>query len=130
MADAEEPWWIIGSAAVALHVGSPGPVRDVDVVLGHADARRCLQRLKLENLAAACDPLFRSDLFARWTDCPVPIELMAGLQVNKANGWRALVIQSREEIREGLYAPSRDELRAILLSFGRAKDVRRAATLG
>jgi hypothetical protein len=130
LAGAEEPWWIIGSLAVALHGGNPATIRDVDVVLGHADARRSLQRLKLVNRAAPSDPLFRSDLFARWLDPPVPIELMAGLQVKGADGWRPLTIRSREEIHEGLYVPSRDELRAILLSFGREKDLRRAATLG
>jgi hypothetical protein len=60
----------------------------------------------------------------------VNIELMAGLKVKRDGGWCALSIQSREEVRAGLFAPSRDELRAILTSFGREKDLRRAATLG
>ena len=75
------------------------------------------------------DPLFRSDLFARREGHPLVIEAMAALQVNGPTGWRPLMIGTREEIREGLYVPSRRELRAILLSFGRAKDIRRAALL-
>jgi hypothetical protein len=128
--DAEQPWWIIGSVAVALHGRDPGPIRDVDVVLGHADAARLLSRLDLPNLAASGDALFRSDLFARWTEPSVEVELMAGLQVKTGRRWKPLVIRSREEVADGLFVPSREELRAILRSFGREKDLQRAATLG
>jgi hypothetical protein len=38
LAEARQPWWIIGSAAVALH-GADVTVGDVDVLLGEADAR-------------------------------------------------------------------------------------------
>lgn len=31
MAEAHDPWWIIASAAVALHGADPGHVSDVDV---------------------------------------------------------------------------------------------------
>ena len=127
--DAAEPWWIIGSTAVALHGGDPGEIRDVDLVVGHADANRYFSRLQLPNAATADDALFRSDLFARWSGPPVPVELMAGLKVNGPGGWRPLEIHSREEVRSGLYAPSREELRAILTLFGRDKDLRRAAAL-
>jgi len=127
--DAEGPWWIIGSVAVGLHGGEPGEVRDIDVVLGHADAQRCMGKLQLPNLATTDDPLFRSDLFARWSEPPLPVELMAGLEVHGPNGWQPLQIHSREERRAGLYVPSREELRAILMSFGRDKDLRRAASL-
>jgi hypothetical protein len=127
--DAAEPWWIIGSVAVALQGGSPGDIRDIDVVLGAADARRYFRKLGLCSRAATGGSLFRSDLFARWSGIPVEIELMAGLQVNGPGGWRRLSIESREERREGLYVPSRDELREILRSFGRQKDLQRAATL-
>ena len=127
--DAEQPWWIIGSVAVALHGGRPGQIRDIDVLLGVADAQRYFRRLSLPNLAVTDDPLFRSDLFARWTDTPVEIELMAGLKVKAADGWQPLSIRSREEVGLGLFVPSREELRTILMSFGRTKDLQRAATL-
>ena len=129
MREAEAPWWIIGSAAVALHGGDPGEIRDVDVIVGHADAERYLRRLGLPNAATTNDRLFRSDLFARWREPALPVELMAGLKVKASSGWAPLVIHTREAVGDGLYAPSRAELRAILLGFGRPKDLRRAAAL-
>lgn len=126
--DAKEPWWVIGSVAVALHGGRPGQIRDIDVLLGHIDAKRCFRQLGLSNLLAR-DAAFRSDLFAQWTDTTVKIELMAGLKVKLAGRWKPISIQTREEVRPGLFVPSRDELRAILISFGREKDLLRAATL-
>jgi hypothetical protein len=127
--DAEEPWWIIGSVAVALHGGQPGQIRDIDVLLGHIDAKRCFRRLGLSNRVPTRDAAFSSDLFTQWTDATVKIELMAGLKVKRAGRWEPISIQTREEVRPGLFVPSRDELRAILISFGREKDLQRAATL-
>jgi len=130
LCDAEEPWWIIGSAAVALHGGDPGEIRDVDVLLGHGDAERYFRQLNLRNAAAADDPLFRSDLFARWTGPAVSVEMMAGLKVKVSSGWLPVSIRTRVKVGNGIYVPSREELRSILLCFGRAKDIRRAGTLG
>jgi hypothetical protein len=126
---AEQPWWIIGSAAVALHGGQAGAVRDIDVVLGSTDAERYKGQLRLPNVGSSSDPLFRSDLLIRWSAAPLEIELMSGLKVNCAGLWRPLRIESREEVRSGLFVPSRGELRAILISFGRPKDLRRASAL-
>jgi hypothetical protein len=127
--DAERSWWIIGSAGVALHGAEAGQIRDIDVVLSHSDAERYFHRLALPNIASTGDPLFRSDLFARWTETPVEIEMMAGLRVKTETGWEPLSIQSRVKVGDGLFVPSRDELRAILMSFGREKDLQRAARL-
>ena len=115
--------------AVALHGGDPGHIRDVDVVLDESDARHFMDRLNLPNLASSGDPLFRSDLFSRWTETLVPVEFMAGLKVRNSSGWQPLVIHTREQVSDGLFIPSRDELRNILTSFGRDKDLRRAASL-
>jgi hypothetical protein len=127
--DAAEPWWIIGSVAVGLQSGSPGDISDIDVVLSHSDAERYFHQLGLANGAPTGSSLFRSELFACWSEPPVAVELMAGLQVNGPGGWEHLSIHSREEVRNGLYAPSSDELRAILQWFARPKDLERAATL-
>jgi hypothetical protein len=43
LAGARHPWWIIGSAAVALH-GADVTVGDVDVLLGEEDARCSARR--------------------------------------------------------------------------------------
>jgi hypothetical protein len=127
--DAKEPWWIIGSVAVALHEVDPGEICDIDVLLGHNDALRYFSQLNLHNLALLGDGLFRSDIFGRWAEPPVEIEMMAGLKVKTAGGWQPVLIQSRETAAGGLYIPSRLELRSILISFGREKDLLRAAAL-
>jgi hypothetical protein len=123
--DAKEPWWIIGSVAVALHGGRPGQIRDIDVLLGHID----FLQLGLSNLVPTRDAVFSSDLFTQWMEAAVKIELMAGLKVKRGGRWKPISVQTREEVRPGLFVPSRDELRAILISFGREKDLQRAATL-
>lgn len=45
MNDAYDPWWIIASAAVALHGADAGHISDVDVLLSVDDAMRILPAL-------------------------------------------------------------------------------------
>jgi hypothetical protein len=59
-----EPWWLIGSAAMAAH-GAPVPVRDIDVLLGLTDAAALLTARGLA-AAGVPDGRFRSELFASW----------------------------------------------------------------
>src|SRR5690242_9713312 len=63
MRAAEDDWWVIGSAAVALLGAAPGEVADVDVLLSAADARRVLGSLGIEARPGAANSLFRSALF-------------------------------------------------------------------
>jgi hypothetical protein len=58
---------------------------------------------------------------------------MGGFTFAGANGWQALALATREAIAVGdrlLYVPAVTELKALLLSFGREKDLARAALLG
>lgn len=132
MRAAEDPWWLIGSAAVALLGAEPVTVADVDVLLSDADAVRVFAALGLERRAGAPHALFRSTMLAGWERPPYKVEFMSGLQVNTAGGWVAVAPETREAVELGpvtLYTPSRRELRQILLAFGRAKDHERAALL-
>jgi hypothetical protein len=124
MADAREPWWIIGSAAVVLH-GAATSVADVDVLCGEADARTLIASLGGEVLASDVDPVFRSAVFGRCATTSLPVEVMAGLTVRGA-----LVRLATREWIGGVAAPSREELAALLRTFGREKDLARAALLG
>ncbi len=57
---------------------------------------------------------------------------MAGFAVRSGDAWRAVVPVTRQVVRVGgiaLPVPEREELRAIVESFGRAKDLRRASLL-
>ena len=45
MRHARDPWWVISSAAVALHGVTPIEVGDVDVLMSAADAQWAMDRL-------------------------------------------------------------------------------------
>ena len=48
LAGAQEPWWVISSAAVALHGVTPIEVGDVDLVMSVGDARRLMDALDIK----------------------------------------------------------------------------------
>lgn len=132
MRAAEDDWWVIGSAAVALLGAAPVEAADVDVLVSAADARRVLGTLGLEARPGAADSLFRSALFARWSGPPRTVEFMSGLRVNTGAGWTPVAPRTRQAIAVGeaiLFTPSRQELIDILRTFGRPKDHARAALL-
>jgi len=133
MATARDRWWIIGSAAVALHGGDAGPVADVDVVLGIGDARRVFSQLGLEPRHGAPHPDFRSRLFATWHRSALPVEYMAGFHHRTGGVWRPVAPVTRTEVLVtggSVFVPGREELIALLADFGRPKDIARAESLG
>jgi hypothetical protein len=132
MADTPDDWWIIGSAAVALHGGTPLTVADIDVLTSRATA------LRLADLwSATPDPpgdsaLFRSAVHFEHRLGGATVDVMAELEVGGPGGWTLLQPRSRIAIAVGgvtLYAPDRAELIEILGRFGRPKDLERAALL-
>jgi hypothetical protein len=130
-ADASEPWWIIGSAAVALHGARTG-VRDVDLMMGIADARHFLQRVGVISTPDTEHPQFRSIVFGTWLDPPLPVEVFAGFTLANSGGWHPVALQTRESVSiqgRTLYVPSIDELHDLLLTFGRPKDLERVRLL-
>lgn len=127
---ASRPWWIIGSAAVVLH-GAVVQVGDVDVLMDEQDAAQ-LSEAGLTWRLGEPDGRFRSTLFSRWTEPPLVVEFMAGLHVAKPGGWSPVQLATRDAVAIGpvtLFVPGRMELQDLLLRFGRAKDVARAALL-
>ena len=132
MVEARDPWWIIGSGAVALLGGASVNVADLDVLLSEADAARVLPALGLTAAPGGVDSRFRSRIYARWDAPELPVEFMAGFALRHGEEWQDVLPQTRTQHRLGeavLYTPGREEMRAILLSFGRPKDLRRAALL-
>jgi len=130
-ADASEPWWIIGSAAVALHGAGTG-VRDVDLMMGIADARHFLQRVGALPTPDTDHPQFRSIVFGTWLEPPLPVEVFAGFSLANPGGWHPVTLRTRESVSiqgRTLYVPSIDELHDLLLTFGRPKDLERARLL-
>jgi hypothetical protein len=132
MADARDPWWIIASAAAALHGASPITVADVDVLLSVEDARLLLPVLGVAPYQAPPNPLFRSEVLAKWPALPVPVDFMAGFEHRVGDAWHPVWPATRQAITIGaatVYVPERDELRRIIAEFGRPKDLERARLL-
>ncbi|MFS0771603.1 hypothetical protein [Sphingomonas sp. 1P08PE] len=132
MAAARDPWWVIGSAAVALYVDRGIDVRDVDVLLSVRDIESLATGLRLTFADADDDRLFRSTRFLRWSIDGMPVEFMAGFAINRPSGWRPVELATREEIDVAgapIFIPARAELRAMLIEFGREKDLARAALM-
>lgn len=132
MARAEDPWWIIGSAAVALHGRDPGGIADIDVVLSVRDAENRLEPRGILPEAKPPHPQFHSPWFARWDGTPLPTEFMAGFTINEGGPWVPVTFATRAPVEvagKTLYVPSRTELRALMHRFGRGKDLQRAAAL-
>lgn len=130
VAAARQPWWVIGSAAVALH-GADTKVADIDLLMAPEDA----QALLGDAAAARCEAtsaLFRSRVFGTVGEEPYRVEIMADLTVNTESGWRPVTLATREPARVGgatLWVPAREELIELLRLFGREKDLARAALL-
>lgn len=131
-ADTSEPWWIIGSAAIALHGASVTDIRDVDLMMSLADARHFLERVGVQSTPDTGHPKFRSEVFGTWRTPPLPVEIFAGFHLADSEGWRPVVLQTRQPVSvqgRTLYVPSKNELRELLLLFGRPKDLDRARLL-
>ena len=132
MVAARDPWWIIASAAVALHGADPGRVADVDVLLSVRDARHILPSIGVEPRPGTAHTQFRSDIFASWPQMPLPVEFMAGFHHHADGRWSPVRPASRERVDSdgvSLFIPDRAELCDMLLRFGRPKDMERARRL-
>lgn len=132
MVPARQDWWIIASAAVALHGADPGAIGDVDVLIDPRDAGSVLTGLGLGAGPGMAGAMFRSDLFACWDAAPLPVELFAGFHLLEDGAWNPIHPLTRQAVQLGeavLFVPERPELKAMLLRFGRPKDLARAALL-
>jgi hypothetical protein len=126
-----EPWWLIGSAAMALH-GAAVDVRDIDVLASRRDAAALLRARGLPVRPGREDERFRSDIFGSWDSGTRGVEIFAGFHVRTAEGWRELLPQSRECRRIGataVFIPSVVELIAWGRLFARPKDAQREVLL-
>ena len=132
MRDARDPWWVISSAAVALHGVVAVTVADVDVVTSVEDARCVMTRLGVGQPKGSASPMFRSTVFGQWMAPPLVVEIMAGFHVVTPAGWTEVLPKTRVpiEVEEAtIYVPDRAELAKILRLFGRPKDLERARLL-
>ncbi len=132
MAGAHDPWWIIASAAVALHGADPGHVSDVDVLLSVADAGRILPAIGMELRPGSAHPAFRSSIFGTWAGTALPVEFMADFHHRSGERWLPVQPTTRVSVeveRMAVFITERTELQAMLAAFGRPKDIQRARSL-
>ena len=132
LAPARDPWWIIASAAVALHGADPGDVADVDVLISANDARRILPTLGLKPRRGAAHASFRSGIFCPWRGTALPVEFMADFAYRSGGEWRPVLPATRQKIDGNgwsVFVPDRSELQIMLSGFGRPKDIARVRSL-
>lgn len=125
LAVTEDPWWILGSAAVYLKGYDPGHIGDIDVLLSVADARRVVSDHGLANQRDGGTSLYRSAYVLRPNLGEMPVELLAGYEILQDNAWSTVSPVSRNPIfykGSEVFVPTDDELISIFEQLGRAKD--------
>ena len=128
---AREPWWIIGSAAMALH-GAVLTVGDVDLLMSRSDAAELLTRCGVAPGPGSQHDRFRSDVFGQLRLGRYTVEVMGGFHVHDGAKWCPVVPASRVLAQLGhaeLFVPSVADLVAMCRLFGRPKDAQREGLL-
>ncbi|MEO1028476.1 MAG: hypothetical protein AAFX02_05400 [Pseudomonadota bacterium] len=132
LSECRDPWWVFGSAAIALCGFNPFGVRDIDVLVSMRDTERLMKAHSLVNIADGGNSKMRSDVFLRAKLGSVPVEIMSNFMIQSQNGWKLLAPATRVEIDvEGasLFVPDVNEQIDILYALGRPKDLARARSL-
>jgi hypothetical protein len=128
-----DPWALIGSAAARL-AGADVGVADVDVLTSVRDAETLIGRWQVrqdQTWMPSAAERFRSR-FARFLFSGLPVEVMGGLELCGERGWEPVRIGevvTRDVAGFAIPIPAVAEQIRILESFGRPKDVQRAALL-
>ncbi len=120
-----DPWWILGSAAVALKGYDPGEVRDIDVLVSLSDAARLMQHWGSLDEVDGGTANYRSQHFLKPALGPVPVEIMAGYEICEKGRWLSVWPMTRDAIKIGsttLFVPGDEELISIFRRLGRDKD--------
>lgn len=121
----QDPWWVLGSAAVYLKSYDPGRIGDIDVLLSEADAQRLMVENGLDNHRDGGTPRYRSAYILKPELGEMPVELLAGYETYQDNAWSSIWPGSRNLVSFGgneLFVPSDAELISIFKQLGRAKD--------
>lgn len=128
LAQCDDPWWLLGSAAAALSGADVGPVRDIDVLVSARDAERLMTAFGWQDVSEGGTALYRSAPFLRPTLGPVPVEIMANYELCHLDEWRPVWPDTRHAIEAGscvVFVPSITEQIDILRRLGREKDTQR-----
>ena len=107
---AQDDWWLIGGAAVALQ-GLAIEIADIDVLLSARDARQVIATLNIRPSEGVAIDRVRSDIWARWTALPLGVDLMAGLQIR--NGRSLDARRARDSARRSRSKAGRSTFRRV-----------------
>lgn len=127
-----DPWWILGSAAIALSGVDPDGVRDVDVLVSERDARQLMETKNLRNEADGGGEAYRSEIFLLPDLGAVTVEVMANYAIRQGNTWRPVSLHTRQPVSVGgatVYVPGPSEQMELLQRLGRPKDLQRLKRL-
>ena len=125
LSETSDPWWVLGSAAMALICVDPGQIRDIDLLVSKRDAEALMRAHHLDNQADGGTDRFRSTYFLKPDLGEIPVEIMAGYEICEADAWRPVTLKSRLSIEVGssrLFVPDRGEQIDLLKRLGRPKD--------
>lgn len=131
-AAAQDPWWIFGGAAAALHGAEVDYVQDVDVLMSPQDAKRVLASQGIIDFGDGGTDRFRSGVYGKLNVAPLPIDILAGFDVNRDGSWVPVCfsVPLRVDLPTAtVYVPQLEELIALFRLCGRPKDLDRAAKL-
>ena len=128
----QDPWWVFGGAGMALSGLSEWHVPDVDVMTSPRDARRLIEALHGEVTPDPGEGLFRSQVFGQILTTPVPLDVMANMDVRAGGDWVPVTFSTRVPIALEdftVFTPSIEEQIETCRLFGRPKDLQRAEML-
>jgi hypothetical protein len=128
----QDPWWIFGGTAMALAGLEALHVPDVDILASPRDARALIEALHGHLSEDPGEGLFRSQVFGQILTTPVPVDVMANMDVRDGGDWTAVTFQTRVPIDlDGatVFIPTVSEQVATCRLFGRPRDLERAARL-
>lgn len=130
--DLQDPWWVFGGAAMVLAGLEDWHVPDVDVLASPRDARRLIEALYGEIVADPGEGMFRSQVFGRILTTPVPVEVMANMDVRGGGEWTPVNFHTRQAVvldDHTIFTPTIVEQIETCRLFGRPKDLQRAERL-
>ena len=121
----EDPWWILGSAAVYLKGYNPGRVGDVDVLVSEQDAVKLMSRHGWSNDKDGGTERYRSGYVLRPDLGALPVEILANYEIMSRQTWKPVWPASRHKVLHNggaFYVPSDANLIEIFERLARPKD--------
>lgn len=125
LSHAADPWWVLGSAAMALIGVDPGQIGDIDVLVSLRDAERLGDAHQLQNQADGGTEQFRSSVFLQPDLGERRVEIMSGYEIRRGDKWEPVQPASRLRVMlddAALFVPERWEQIEILNRLARPKD--------